>query len=598
MAVNSINLSSLNGSNGFRLDGVAEFDYSGSSVSNAGDVNGDGFDDVIIGAGGVDPNGYDGAGSSYVVFGKATGFAATLDLSSLDGSNGFRLDGVAEFDYSGFSVSNAGDVNDDGFDDVIIGAKGADPNGDRSGSSYVVFGNAGGFNASMDLSDLDGNNGFRLDGAESFDYSGISVSSAGDVNGDGFDDVIVGASNSGDPNSDLSNSSYVVFGKASGFSATMDLSSLDGSNGFRLDGTLGDHAGRSVSNAGDVNGDGFDDLIIGAQGADPNGNYSGSSYVVFGKATDLMSATMNLSSLDGNNGFRLDGAATYDRSGESVSSAGDVNGDGFDDVIVGAPGAGSASGSSYVVFGKASAFDATLNLSSLDGSNGFRLDGEAAVDLSGISVGSARDVNGDGFGDLIIGAPDADPNGSYSGSSYVVFGSSDFGGGGGNVIQGTPGDDVLKGTSAADIFEAGDGSDLMIGRGGADVFKAGAGNDKITVTDLDFVSVAGGTGNDVLHLAGNGLNLDLADFGGDISGIETFCLFGKGDNTLTLTADDLLNLSDTTNTLRVNGNAAGHIIVEDSGWVDEGPRGSGYYHVYTNDDAVLLVGQNITVDFV
>ncbi len=669
MAVNSINLSSLNGSNGFRLDGVAEFDYSGSSVSNAGDVNGDGFDDVIIGAGGVDPNGYDGAGSSYVVFGKATGFAATLDLSSLDGSNGFRLDGVAEFDYSGFSVSNAGDVNDDGFDDVIIGAKGADPNGDRSGSSYVVFGNAGGFNASMDLSDLDGNNGFRLDGAESFDYSGISVSSAGDVNGDGFDDVIVGASNSGDPNSDLSNSSYVVFGKASGFSATMDLSSLDGSNGFRLDGTLGDHAGRSVSNAGDVNGDGFDDLIIGAQGADPNGNYSGSSYVVFGKATDLMSATMNLSSLDGNNGFRLDGAATYDRSGESVSSAGDVNGDGFDDVIVGAPGAGSASGSSYVVFGKASAFDATLNLSSLDGSNGFRLDGEAAVDLSGISVGSARDVNGDGFGDLIIGAPDADPNGSYSGSSYlvfgqatgfaavmnlsnldgtngfrldggavndisgssissagdvngdgfddlivgapsspdpnsersgssyVIFGRSDFGGGG-NVIQGTPGDDVLKGTSAADIFEAGDGNDLLVGRGGADVFKAGAGNDKITVTDLDFASVAGGTGNDVLHLAGNGLNLDLADFGGDISGIETVCLFGKGDNTLTLTADDLLNLSDTTNTLRVNGNAAGHIIVEDSGWVDGGSRGSGYYHVYTNDEAVLLVGQNITVDFV
>ena len=166
------------------------------------------------------------------------------------------------------------------------------------------------------------------------------------------------------------------------------------------------------------------------------------------------------------------------------------------------------------------------------------------------------------------------------------------------MIAGTPGDDVLKGTSAADIFEAGDGNDLLIGRGGADVFKAGAGNDKITVTDLDFVSVAGGTGNDVLHLAGNGLNLDLADFGGDISGIETFCLFGKGDNTLTLTAEALLNLSDTSNTLKVNGNAAGHIIVEDSGWVDGGNRGSGYYHVYTNDEAILLVGQNIAIDFV
>ncbi len=662
MEIPVINLSDLNGTNGFRLDGEKALDESGFSVSNAGDVNGDGFDDVIVGASGRNLNGGSASGSSYVVFGKASGFNAVMNLSSLDGANGFRVDAESTYDYSSASFSDAGDVNGDGFDDLFVRAFGFDLNGGSAVSTYVVFGKTSGFDAALDLSSLDGNNGFRLDGAAASSNAGVSASNAGDVNGDGFDDLIVGDFST-DLNGTDSGSSYVVFGKASGFDVSLDLLSLDGSNGFRLDGEgAGDLSGRAVSGAGDVNGDGFDDVIIGARGANDTGYYSasgGASYVVFGKASGF-SAAMDLSSLDGSNGLRLDGKGL---SGSRVSSAGDINGDGFDDVLVGTAYTGrygQSPDASYVVFGKASGFDATMNLSNLDGNNGFilfagaempyndivfnsagdingdgfddlivgeyraspngyesgsshvvfgkasgfdakvviprlgrdsdlRLDGAAAGDAAGRAVSNAGDINGDGFDDLIVGAPGADPNGIYSGSSYVIFGRSDFGGGGGNVIAGTPGDDVLKGTSGADIFEAGDGNDLMVGRGGADVFKAGAGNDKITVTDLDFASVAGG--------AGNGLNLDLADFGANISGIETFCLFGQGDNTLTLTAADLLNLSDTSDTLKVNGNAAGHIIVEDSGWIDEGSRGSGYYHAYTNEDAVLLVGQNITVDF-
>ena len=137
----------------------------------------------------------------------------------------------------------------------------------------------------------------------------------------------------------------------------------------------------------------------------------------------------------------------------------------------------------------------------------------------------------------------------------------------------------------------------MIGRGGADAFHGDAGDDYIQAADLGFGLVDGGGGNDVLHTDGKDLNLDLANFGDKIRGIETICLYGRGDNTLTLTAEGLLNLSDTTNILRVNGNAGDHITVIDDGWVDKGSRGQGYYHVYSNDDAVLLVGMNVTVDF-
>jgi hypothetical protein len=167
----TLNLGSLDGSTGFRLDGVAAGDYSGFSVSAAGDINGDGIDDLIIGADGADPNG-SSSGSSFVVFGRTTPFAATLALASLSGSNGFRIDGVATSDYSGFSVSAAGDINGDGIDDLIIGADGADPNGSSSGSSFVVFGRTTPFPATLALASLDGSIGLRLDGVAASDFAG------------------------------------------------------------------------------------------------------------------------------------------------------------------------------------------------------------------------------------------------------------------------------------------------------------------------------------------------------------------------------------------------------------------------------------------
>ena len=403
-AAASFHLSTLNGSNGFKLSGPAG-EYAGRSVASAGDINGDGFDDVIIGAPQADSSG-DNAGASYVVFGKASGFAASIALSTLNGSNGFKLSGAAAKDLSGGSVASAGDINGDGFADLIVGAIWADPHGDYSGASYVVFGKASGFDANLNLSALNGSNGFRLSGTATRDFSGASVASAGDFNNDGYDDLIIGAYGAKPPGStEEVGAVYIVYGKASGFSANIDLSTLNPTTGLKLAGVPADEmTGATVASAGDVNGDGYDDVIVGANFAD---GWAGASYVVFGRAAGGASS-FDLGTVNGTNGFRLTGEATMDWAGYSVASAGDVNGDGFADLIVGASAAGlngENSGATYVVFGKASGFTANFDLSTLDGTNGFRLKGVSDGDYSGWSVASAGDVNGDGFADLIVGGP-------------------------------------------------------------------------------------------------------------------------------------------------------------------------------------------------
>ncbi|MBL8946203.1 MAG: FG-GAP repeat protein [Myxococcales bacterium] len=326
------------------------------------------------------------------------------------GTGGFVMDGEAAFDVSGVSVSGAGDVNGDGMDDLIVGAYFADPNGDYSGGSYVVFGKAD--TAAVELSDIAaGIGGFAVNGEAAHDFSGFSVSGAGDVNADGMDDLLVGSPSAGPS---LSGRSYVVFGKAD--TAAVELSDIAAElGGFVVQGGVG---WGSLSGAGDVNGDGMDDLLTSSYGV----LYSGRSYVVFGKAD---TATVEVNDIiAGMGGFLMEGESPYDFSGNSLSGAGDVNGDGMDDLLVGAFHAapnGTDSGRSYVVFGKADT--AAVELSDITaGIGGFVLDGEAAEDDSGRSVSDAGDVNGDGLDDLLVGAPRADPNGTLSGRSYVVFG--------------------------------------------------------------------------------------------------------------------------------------------------------------------------------
>ncbi len=300
----------------YTLNGAAANDYFGFSVSTAGDVNGDGKSDFIVGAYGADPEGLSAAGTAYVYSG-ATG--AVL----------YTLNGAATGDRFGYSVSTAGDVNGDGKSDFIVGAYGADPGGSSlAGSAYVYSGATGTLL-------------YTLNGAAAGDCFGYSVSTAGDVNGDGKSDFIVGAYLASPAGVGAYAGSAYVYSGATG----TVLYTLNGA-------AASDYFGCSVSTAGDVDGDGKSDFIVGAFYADPGGlSAAGTAYVYSGATGTVL--------------YTLNGAAANDYFGISVSTAGDVNGDGKSDFIVGAYGADPGglldAGTAYVYSGATGAVLYPLN---------------------------------------------------------------------------------------------------------------------------------------------------------------------------------------------------------------------------------------------
>ena len=522
---------------GFAINGGNVNDYSGTSVSTAGDVNGDGLDDLIVSARRADPSGKINAGESYVIFGKTDNTAINLSAIA-SGTGGFVINGENTNDFSGYSVSTAGDVNGDGLDDLIVGAFYADPSGKKdAGRSYVIFGKTD--NTAINLPAI-GTGGFVINGENADDESGTSVSTAGDVNGDGLDDLIVSARRA-DPSGKLSaGKSYVIFGKTD--NTAINLSAIaSGTGGFIINGeNTNDFSSWSVSTAGDVNGDGLDDLIVGAPFAGSSGKFStGKSYVVFGKADNT---AINLSAIaSGTGGFVIIGENAGDLSGVLVSTAGDVNGDGLDDLIVGAldatPSGKANAGKSYVIFGKTDT-DA-INLTNLGGNSKY------AIDYLG-------DKNANTF----------------------------------------------TGTSSDEIFVAGAGDDTLIGNGGMDVLNAGAGNDTIAINASNIVALAQtGTGNrarvdgggntDTLKLDGSDLTLNLTNISNTrIQDIEKINITGSGSNTLILNLNDVLDTSTSTNILKVLGNSDD--TVNASGFVKAlgaETEGSITYDVYTHSVA-------------
>ncbi len=571
------------GTTGFAVKGIDWGHATGQSATNAGDINGDGIDDLIIGQSSAAPNGMKSAGASYLVFGQANGFDANLELTDLDGANGFTIHGLKSRDGLGGSVSGAGDINGDGFDDLLIAASGADPNGERNaGEVYVIFGKADDFDASISPASLNGANGFVIKGQDSIDGVGRSVAAAGDINGDGFDDLAVGAPSA---NYRMFNYSYggaqgevyIVFGKAGAFDADLELSDLDGSNGIIIPGfEISGRFGGTVSGAGDINGDGFDDLIIGANRANdrfhyysgPYGVGKGESYVIFGKAggPDHRLSPYRIS---GEDGFAITGIKYDDHSGYSVSGGGDINGDGYDDLVIGSFGADSNAkedaGESYVIFGKASGFTDNLNLSELNGNNGFVITGINKDDFTGHSVSIAGDINGDGLDDLFIGSAFANPKGKiYTGESYVVYGKFDgysavlnlnsLNGTNGFVIEGVTGSSILHATvsGAGDIN--GDGyDDLAIGRSGSYTSY----DNSIDYGDIISYVIFGNGGPKIVKQTGtNGRDVLIGTSANDmlVGGEDDDLLVGNGGADILIggPGDDILVVTDTDFT-RVSG---------------------------------------------
>ena len=466
---------------------AAPAQQSSRSLSSAGDINANGYGELLVGApfGGVSRRGL-----VYVVSGSSSithGYNNDNEIKLTSDPNVTKLRGPklnnAMF---GYSVSHAGDVNGDGYADVVVGAPFTYATR-RAGRSYISFGGPAGPSA-MGLN-------VEIIGASGTDLLGFSVSGGGDIDGDGYDDVIIGAKGASPNGVRSAGQTYVVFGGPS-LPSRISVNSpsvlkINGANRW-------DQSGFSVSHAGDWNADGFDDILIGAP---LSGAYNaGASYVVFGHPNLRNTQAISLGKLNGTNGFKLLGIDRYDYSGFSVKYAKDTNGDGFADIIIGAPFADQAnnnrnSGEAYVVFG--------ANFGNVDIPNG--------IPISNI----------------------------------------------GNVA-----DNRIVGTKSRDIIIGHQGNDTLFGFGGADTLRGGQGEDLFVVPDADFAPdsngirrrIHGGTGtSDRIKFDGTqGTTVNLTHIADNrITDVEELDFRnGKGDS-LTLNYREVVNLSTHSNSVTV-----------------------------------------------
>jgi Ca2+-binding RTX toxin-like protein len=530
----ALNADLLDGTDGFRIVGNSLNGILGFSVAG-GDINSDGLGDIIVSA----PGAANGRGAGYVVFGRdaslpGAAFAGVLDVGALDGTNGFMVEGSAPAPNSSSAGSRLGwsataaDLNGDGFDDLIFGST-YDRQADdlQTGSIVVVFGKAGGFDASLSASALDGSNGFHIIGFDQNEAPGWSIDRAGDVNGDGLQDLIIGTRSAQILDREGAGVSYVVFGRVGGFGPILDVGNLDGVNGFRILGAAaGDLTGKFVAAAGDINGDGVDDLLVRGEDIGGTDDFNPVVYVIYGVRT-VLAATNGDDAFTGGGGVDtlsgLGGKDTlYGVGGDDIIDGGDGNdqlfgGDGADDLVGGLGG--------DTLFGDAGADD----LSGGDGAD--KLYGGTGADLLNGGTGNDRmdgqsdidTLNGGAGNDYLDGGLGADiMTGGTENDVYIVDDAGDqtielVGGGfdivrttldwvlanniealelqaataangtgnaGSNNLQGNAGANTLSGLAGVDTINGNDGDDIIIGGVGNDLLRGGIGADTFAVAHV------------------------------------------------------------------------------------------------------------------
>jgi len=461
---NNINLSEADAS--FIGDAVER--SAGENIDILGDMNGDGYDDILIGCyANRSTNFY---GEAHIFFGSNKDLKRNINVTN----SNITLKEQPDWDGTSMNVKGIGDVNGDGCDDILAGIPGDDTHGSGRGQSYLFFGKKSGWPSEMNLSDASAS----FYGEHKNDGAGTNLAGVGDVNNDTYDDFIIGARKNDDGGTDAGKV-YLILGKASGWTHDVSLSTAnasfigeapsdylgikltkgigdvngDGYNdiliptryndeGGNLAGQVylifgrktgwkknvdistvnasfigefsGDAAGQAAGIIGDINRDGYADISIGAFNNDEGGEYAGKAYIILGKASEW-SMDISLSEAD----MAVIGDNTQMRFGYSIARLRDVNNDTYDDLIIGAPGIGGPNrGHSYLLLGKASGWSGTHSISN---AADIIFSGEEEGDESGTDISGGGDVNGDSKDDILIGAPKNDAGGDDAGKVYLFF---------------------------------------------------------------------------------------------------------------------------------------------------------------------------------